>query len=211
MIAWINTDENGRILASTTFEQFSQGMTQVELSDDFDFSKQMDYVYRDGEVVCDSAYTNEQEALVAEQERKTQEMSQLQIAARMFIRTNSDALTDEQAATVSLLFDEWAVGVEYKRGSVIRHDGELYRIGQDHTSQGQWVPGADGTDSLYSHIVIGNDGYEYWKQWDGVTGLYGQGQIVRDPDDGQLYKSKISNNTYGPPNEMPEYWELYAE
>lgn len=211
MIAWIKTDEDGRITASTTLEQYSKGMMQVDIPDDFDFSKQNDYIYKDGQLTCDNAFSTAQKNAQIEYERQIKENAQIQIAARMFVRVNSDILTDEQALTVPLLFDEWAVGVEYKKGSIVRHDDELYRIGQDHTSQEQWVPGAVGTDSLYSHITIGKDGYEDWKKWDGITGLYNQGQIVRDSDDGQLYKSKIPNNTYGPPHEMPDYWELYSE
>lgn len=211
MIAWINTDEDGRITASTTFEEYSKGMMKVDIPDDFDFLKQNDYIYKDGKLTCDNAFSMAQENAQIEYERKTKENAQLQIAARMFVRTNATMLTDVQAAAISLLFEEWTVGVEYKKGSIIRYDDELYRIGQDHTSQEQWVPGAVGTESLYSHIVIGNDGYEDWKEWDGITGLYRNGQIVRDSDDGQLYKSKIPNNTYGPPHEMPDYWEPYIK
>lgn len=39
MIAWINTDEDGRITASTTFEEYSKGMMKVDIPDDFDFLK----------------------------------------------------------------------------------------------------------------------------------------------------------------------------
>ena len=211
MIAWINTDEDGRITASTTFEEYSKGMMKVDIPDDFDFLKQSDYIYKDGRLTCNNAFSMAQENAQIEYERQIKEDAQIQIAARMFVRTNATMLTDAQAVAVSLLFDEWAVGVEYKRDFIIRYDDELYRIGQDHTSQEQWVPGAVGTESLYSHIVIGNDGYEDWKEWDGITGLYQYGQIVRDSDDGQLYKSKIPNNTYGPPHEMPDYWEPYIK
>lgn len=211
MIAWIKTDEDGRITASTTFEQYSKDMIQVDVSDDFDFSKQSDYIYKDGQLTCDNAFSAAQENAQIEYERQVKKNAQLQMAARMFVRTNSNMFTDEQALAVSLLFDEWAAGTEYKKNTIIRHDDELYRIGQDHTSQEQWVPGETRTESLYSHIVIGEDGYENWKRWDGITGLYSQGQIVRDSDDGQLYRSKIPNNTYGPPHEMPNYWEPYVE
>lgn len=211
MIVWISTDEDGRIVSSTTYEQFSTGMTQVELPDDFDFSKQLDYIYKDGQLTCDNYYTNGENAALAAQKQREKEDAQMPAAVRMFVRANSDSFTDEQALAVSSLFEEWSVGVEYKRNQIIRHDDEVYRIGQDHTSQEQWVPGADGTTALYSHIVIDEEGYENWKQWDGITGLYNRGQVVRDPEDEKLYESKIDNSTYGPPHEMPYYWELYVE
>lgn len=119
-------------------------------------------------------------------------------------------LTDTEAVQFKAVYPEWSelVGTEVKQGWIIAHEGELYRIGQTHTAQSQWVPGATGTDALYSHISINEDGYEVWKEWDGVSGLYNQDQIVHDPFDGDnLYKSKIPNNVWGPPSQQPNYWE----
>ena len=118
-------------------------------------------------------------------------------------------LTDAEAATYISAYPEWAVGVDYKKNWIIRHGEDLYRIGQDHTSQEQWVPGADGTTALYSKIDISEDGYETWQEWDGVSGAYAKDQVVRDPTDEQLYKSLIDNNVWGPPSKQPNYWELY--
>ena len=118
-------------------------------------------------------------------------------------------LTDKEALNCISLYPEWQVGFDYKKDWIIRHNDDLYRIGQDHTSQEQWVPGADGTTALYSKIEITEGGYEVWKEWDGVSGSYANGQIVQDPTDEQLYKSLIDNNVWGPPSEQPVYWELY--
>lgn len=131
------------------------------------------------------------------------------IAAFPFIIMQAD-LTDTEAVQFKAVYPEWSelVGTEVKQGWIIDHEGELYRIGQTHTAQSQWVPGATGTDALYSHISINEDWYEVWKEWDGVSGLYDQDQIVHDPFDGDnLYKSKIPNNVWGPPSQQPAYWE----
>lgn len=117
--------------------------------------------------------------------------------------------TDAEAATYISVYPEWQVGFDYKKNWIIRYGEDLYRIGQDHTSQEQWVPGADGTTALYSKIEITEGGYEVWQEWDGVSGSYANGQIVQDPTDEQLYKSRIDNNVWGPPSEQPNYWELY--
>ena len=106
-------------------------------------------------------------------------------------------------------YPEWQVGFDYKKDWIIRHGENLYRIGQDHTSQEQWVPGADGTTALYSKIDISEDGYETWQEWDGVSGAYAKDQVVRDPTDEQLYKSLIDSNVWGPPSKQPNYWDLY--
>lgn len=107
-------------------------------------------------------------------------------------------------------YPEWVSGKDYKRNWIIQYNEKLYRVGLDHTSQPQWVPGADGTDSLYSQIEFQNE-YEVWQQYDGVSGVYAKDQIVVDPTDSQRYKSKIDNNVWGPPSEQPDYWELYIE
>lgn len=120
-------------------------------------------------------------------------------------------LSDEEAAASKPLFPQWEVGYDYKKDWIISYNGELYRIGQDHTSQEQWAPGSEGTTALYSKITISEEGYETWKEYDGVSGTYAKNQIVVDPTDSRLYKSKIDNNVWGPPSEQPDYWELYIE
>lgn len=137
--------------------------------------------------------------------------SQLQTAAVLFVNANTKALTDEQALSVSLLVDEWVKDAQYEKDQIIRYQDKLYRIGQDHTSQEQWIPGQAGTEALYSHIKINEEGYEEWKEWDGVSGIYNNGQIVTDPTDGKLYISKIPNNVWGPPSQQPSYWDLYEK
>ena len=118
-------------------------------------------------------------------------------------------LTDDEAVNYISVYPEYKVGVDYKQNWIIRYGEDLYRIGQDHTSQEQWVPGSDGTTALYSKIDISEDGYETWQAWDGVSGAYAKDQVVRDPTDEQLYKSLIDNNVWGPPSEQSNYWDLY--
>lgn len=109
------------------------------------------------------------------------------------------------------IYPEWIINKFYKQNWIICYNNDLYRIGQDHTSQEQWTPGSEGTTALYSKITISEEGYETWKEYDGVSGVYAKGHIVVDPTDSQLYKSKIDNNVWGPPSEQPNYWELYIE
>lgn len=50
---WIQTDETGRILASTDVEEFAIGMTEFEFPEGFDFNTQDEYRIVDGELVHD--------------------------------------------------------------------------------------------------------------------------------------------------------------
>lgn len=125
-------------------------------------------------------------------------------------KMQAQSLSDAEAVRVPALYDEWIAGETYKRGEIIRFKGGLYRIGQDLTSSDTYKPGEEGTTALYSHITIDSEtSYEVWKEWDGVSGIYKQGQIVKDSTDNALYRSKIANNVWGPPSSTPDYWEKY--
>lgn len=203
---YVMLDENGRICATTDTKEYAQGMIEFEFPEDFDFLKQEKYRIEGGELIEDPLPLSDEEKQINEE---VERLNQLQKATMLFVNETAPNLTDDQALSIPLLFDEWTVGKEYKKDYIVRYNGELYRIGQTHTSQEQWKPGDEGTTALYSHISITGEGYEVWKPWDGVSGMYDEGQIVEDPDDGQLYKSKIPNNVWGPPSQQLTYWELY--
>lgn len=210
MMRFVSTDNSGRIFATTDQEQFAKGMTEFAFPDDFDFSIQDEYRIQNGELIHDPLPPSEEEIAA---ETELQRQSQLQVAAELFVQTQSATLTDAQARTIPLLFKKWTVGESYYHKEIIRYDdGELYRIGQPEiTASDVYKPGDPGTTALYSHITIDEEGYEEWKPWDGVSGIYQQDQIVRDPDDGNLYISKIPNNVWGPPHSMSAYWDPYTE
>lgn len=207
---FVSVDETGRIGATTDQKEYaSEDMFEFDFPDDFDFAKQNEYRIQNGELIHDPKPPSEEE-IAAEEERNRQQ--QIALAMPMMVQLNSASIPDEQALEIPLLFKTWTVGDSYTRNEIIQHDGELYRIGQDHTAQAQWVPGSTGTTALYSHIEIGGDNYEVWKAWDGVSGIYQQGQIVHDPEDNNnLYKSKIPNNVWGPPHTFPDLWDPYTE
>ena len=205
---YVLTDDNGYICATTDQKEYAEDFIEFNLPEDFDFNHQEDYKIQNDELVYSPKPIIDEEKLFNEE---IERQKQLQTATIMFVNETAPNLTDEQALSVSLLFDEWVVGKEYIKDYIVRHNGELYRIGQTHTSQEQWKPGDEGTIALYSHITITEEGYEVWKAWDGVSGMYAEGQIVEDPNDGQLYKSKIPNNVWGPPSQQSTYWELYKE
>ena len=120
-------------------------------------------------------------------------------------------LPDSVVGRMPNMFPEWKPGVQFEKDQIVVYDGERYRVGQDVISSNVYKPGDEGTTALYSKINIDESGYEVWQQWDGVSGSYQQGKIVRDPNNNKLYKSKIPNNVWGPPSEQPTFWELCEE
>ena len=209
MTIYVCTDKDGRIQYTTdTAEYAGSDAIQFEFPKDFDFSTQVEYRIVDGELIHDPIPMSEAEK---QAEEDVERQKQLQTATIMFINENAPNLTDEQALELNLLFDLWFVGMTCKKDHIVQYNGELYRIGQDHTAQEQWKPGDEGTTALYSHIEITEEGYEVWKAWDGVSVIYKKDQIVEDSEDKKLYKSKIDNNVWGPPHSTPNYWDLYSE
>ena len=210
MIAYVCLNEDKRIASSTVFEEYAEpDAIKFEFPEDFDFTTQNQYRIEDDELIFDPPPVSEEEKAAEERARY---QLQLQTASVMFVRSNAKTLSNEQALSVSLLFDEWIKNKDYEKDQIIRHKGELYRIGQDHTSSETYPPSARGVTALYSHITIDEEtGYEEWKPWDGVSGIYQTDKPVIDPIDGQVYISKIPNNVWGPPSQQPMYWELYKK
>lgn len=171
------------------------------------FAKDLDDATAASINALETNFTSLHNTVVANQASTSAGMTDISNAIAPIIMRED--LTDTEASNFKQFYPEWVVGVEYKKNWIIRYGENLYRIGQDHTSQEQWVPGADGTTALYSKIDISEDGYETWQEWDGVSGAYAKDQVVRDPTDEQLYKSLIDSNVWGPPSEQPNYWELY--
>ena len=151
---YVSLTEDGRIGATTSNKKFAEGMTEFTFPDDFDFAKQDEYKIQNGELIHDPKPKSEEE-LAAEKEVNRQQ--QIALAIPMMLQSNSASIPDAQAVQIPLLFREWKVGDSYTRNEIIQYDGELYRIGHDHTAQAQWVPGTVGMTALYSHIEIGED------------------------------------------------------
>lgn len=207
MAHYVSVDDTGRIQVTVENEEYTDDSYFVfDFPENFDFATQSDYRIVDGELVNDPKPPTEAEIAYA---KDILRRAQLETATTMLVQNNAENLTDEQALSVSLLFEEYGIGKWYTQGRIIRYGDDLFRIGQAHTSQENWVPGSTGTEALYSKISISEDGYEDWKAWDGVTGLYNEDDIVRDPEDGLLYICISPNCTYGPPHSTPDFWKLY--
>lgn len=109
------------------------------------------------------------------------------------------------------LYPEWQPGKTYYARTVLQYQGELYRVAQKHVSTEEHPPGCSD-QSLYTPIHVDPEtGYDEWQQPTGSHDAYSAGTIVLDTNDGNLYKSKIDGNVWGPPHTQPAYWELYTE
>ena len=65
-------------------------------------------------------------------------------------------LTDEMALEYIALYPDWEVGKALKAGDRIEHEGRLYKVITEHTTQADWTP--DVTRTLFEPIDVINEG-----------------------------------------------------
>lgn len=209
MKAWVNVDDEGRVRASTTFEKYSLGMTEIEVDDDFDFTKQMDYLLKDGELVYDGYQTNKEKEQKAKMELSMARSSQLQLATMMFVNSEAatSSFTPDQMVKISVLYDEWSdKSVHYKVDKVVNYESNLYRCETEHDSQPGWEP--DKSPSLWSKVNVASDGADVWTQPTGAHNAYNIGDKVHYPrSDSPVYVSTIDGNVWSP-DAYPTGWKL---
>ena len=112
------------------------------------------------------------------------------------IRDNLDLaisyLDDEHAETVTILFYNWEVGIQYEVGDRRKYDGLLYRCVQAHTSQVGWEPPM--VPALWVRTSV-----EEWPEWIQPTGAqdaYNLGDKVTHNE--QHWISTVNSNVWEP-------------
>ena len=95
---------------------------------------------------------------------------------RSQIEDNAGGMSDYMALQYTELFEAWSDGVAYKAGDRVRYNGTLYKVLQDHISQGDWQP--DSTSSLYAKVLSPDPGVvPEWEQPDS-TNPYSKGCLL---------------------------------
>ena len=100
-------------------------------------------------------------------------------------------LDDEQAETVTMLFEQWQTETLYVVGDRRQYDGLLYRCVQAHTSQDDWTP---PTPALW--VRTSTDPFPEWIQPTGSHDAYNIGDKVTHI--GKHWESIIDANVYEP-------------
>ena len=114
---------------------------------------------------------------------------------RRQIEDNAAPMSDYMALQYTELFGAWSGdGIAYKAGDRVRYNGTLYKVLQDHISQGDWRP--DSTSSLYAKVLIPDSAVvPEWEQPDS-TNSYGKGDKVLHG--GKTWESLVDNNVWEP-------------
>ena len=103
-------------------------------------------------------------------------------------------IDDVTATENASQFSPWVYPATYKAGNIRRHNGELYRCIQDHTSQADWTP--DTAVSLW--VKIGDPTVEWpeWSQPVGAHDAYDAGAKVSH--NGKRWTSDVDANVWEP-------------
>ena len=103
-------------------------------------------------------------------------------------------LPDEEALRVPMLYDRWTVGQGYNAGLRLYHNGKLYKVLMDHTSQEGWEP--DAAVSLFAEVLIPDPKViPDWVQPES-TNPYMTGDKVRH--NGKVWISAMDYNVFEP-------------
>ena len=100
------------------------------------------------------------------------------------------------------VYPAWTEDTEYTIGELCKHNAELYKVNQTHTSQAIYPPGSEGVSALYSRVVPDSVIPE-WVQPQGAHNAYNMGDLVTF--NGEVYESTINANTWSPAD-YPAGW-----
>ena len=113
---------------------------------------------------------------------------------RKMIEKLSDHMTDGEALENTELLPVWKVGVDYKVGQRVTHNGVVYKVLTDHTSQETWNP--TDAPSLFAKVLIPDENViPEWGQPDS-TNPYMMGDKVTY--NGKTWESEYDNNSWEP-------------
>ena len=101
-------------------------------------------------------------------------------------------LDDEQAESVTILFEEWQPDTKYEVGDRRQYNGLLYRCVQGHTSQDGWEP--PNVPALW--VRTSTDPFPEWVQPTGAHDAYNKGDKVSHL--GKHWESDIDANIWEP-------------
>lgn len=116
-------------------------------------------------------------------------------ALRRQIEDNASGMSDYMALQYTELFGTWSSdSITYKAGDRIRYKGVLYKVLQDHISQGDWLP--DSTSSLYAKVLIPDPTVvPEWEQPDSTNGYMTGDKVTHG---GKTWESLVDNNVWEP-------------
>lgn len=111
---------------------------------------------------------------------------------RIMVDVAISYLDDDEAESVTMLFEDWQAGVAYAVGDRSKYDGLLYRCVQAHTSKADWMPPA--VPALW--VRTSTEEWPEWIQPTGAQDAYALGAKVSH--NGAHWISDVDANVWEP-------------
>lgn len=127
-------------------------------------------------------------------------------------KMQASTLSDDEAAQVPALYDEWINGESYEVGDRVRYMGVLYKCLQSHIAQADWTP--TQAPSLWAKVLPGQegnkpeDGYAEWVQPDSTNGYSTGDKVIYN---GHLWESIVDSNVDVPGTDNGFRWKDLGE
>lgn len=123
---------------------------------------------------------------------------------------NLSSIGDALDTLDAVAFKVWRTDEDYFQNQEVFHEGVVYKVLQDHKSQGDWLP--NEVPSLYMELkagMVGSDPTKQPAEWERPTGghnSYNLGDKVFYK--GYIYESLIDGNTTAPDEDEPHnrFW-----
>lgn len=189
---YVMADDSGRVTAVTEHEQFSEGMTEVDEPDGFDWSCIGDWVLEGGALVRDGAQTAAEEAARREAEAEGEALRQRRMAVPMLLSAVAESMDDDELVSVALALPDWEPGVKRKRGAACRHGGVAYRVVANVSKNNDAEPGTPEGADYYAPVDTGSSGVQAWEP----DVRYMKGERVEHG--GRVWESLKNNNREEP-------------
>lgn len=158
---------------------------------------------------------NEQEAAAVKNELQTLAVNAMMmsladddlIETKNTYQTKLRSISDGVALKMPELFPHWSGNSkEYVKDDKVLYNNVLYKVLQNHTSQGGWTP--EAAPSLFAKVLTSTTGeIPEWEQ-PSSTNPYMKGDKVKY--NGKIYESVIDNNVWSP-EAYPQGWKEVEE
>ena len=113
---------------------------------------------------------------------------------RKLLENQTAAMTDEQILNYPDFVEKWRSGQKYEVGKRLEHNGTIYKVLTEHTSQADWPP--DAAPSLFAKVLIPDSNViPEWEQPES-TNPYAKGDKVTH--NGKTWESEVDNNVWEP-------------
>lgn len=157
---------------------------------------------------------DEQEAAAAKNELQTLAVNAMMMnlagddleETKNTYQTKLRSVSDGVALKMPEVFPHWnGNSKEYVKDDKVLYDGVLYKLLQNHTSQGGWTP--ISAPSLFAKVLTSEGEILDWEQ-PSSTNPYMKGDKVKF--NGKIYESVIDNNVWSP-EAYPQGWKEVKE